>query len=162
VEFVNDAGAWQARRQWLYRIEPTGSIPGFETICSDGENGLTELLALDNTRSLSLERACLQNSVSRAARNTARIFMVDVADAEDVSGVSSLAGMSVQEAKKTAVLDLDTLIPSLPASLAQLDNFEGLAFGPTLPDGSRTLLVLSDDNFRETQQTAVILLRIVP
>jgi len=160
IEFVDDAGRWQARQQWLYRIEPTGTREGFDTICDDGENGLTELLALDNTRFLALERSCLQNTTTRAARNTEHLFLVDVAEADDISGIASLAAASVRGVTKKLLLDFDTLIPRLPPSLANLDNFEGLAFGPTLPDGSRTLLVLSDDNFRPTQQTVVLLFNI--
>jgi hypothetical protein len=162
VEFAAADGRWEARRQWLYPIAPTGTRSGFDTICDDGENGLTELLALDNTRFLSLERSCLQNSTTRVARNTNHLFLVDVAGADDVSGAASLAAGAAQvhAAAKTLLLDFDTLIPRLPASLANLDNFEGLAFGPPLPDGTPTLLVMSDDNFRSTQKTVLLLFRI--
>ena len=34
-----------------------------------------------------------------------------------------------------------------------LDNVEGMTFGPDLPDGRRTLVLVSDDNFSETQVT---------
>jgi Esterase-like activity of phytase len=162
VEFVSSDGRWQARRQWMYPIERTETRAGFDTICDDGENGLTELLALDNTRFLALERSCLQNAATRMARNTGRLFLVDVEGADDVSGVTGLASAPVRGVAKTLLIDFDTLIPRLPASLANLDNFEGLAFGPTLPDGSRTLLVLSDDNFRPTQKTVLLLFRIGP
>jgi hypothetical protein len=85
---------------------------------------------------------------------------VDLSGADDISGVASLASVTAHPAAKTLLIDFDTLIPRLPASLANLDNFEGLAFGPTLPDGSRTLLVLSDDNFRSTQKTVLLLFKI--
>jgi len=49
---------------------------------------------------------------------------------------------------------------SVGAWLAALDNFEGLVLGPPLPDGSRTLLVVSDDNFGERQHTAFLLFRL--
>ena len=130
VEFVAADGRWQARRQWIYPIEPTGTRAGFDTICDDGENGLTELLALDNTRFLSLERSCLQNAATRVARNTGDLHFVDLAGADDISGVASLASVTAQPVAKTLLIDFDTLIPRLPASLANLDNFEGLAFGP--------------------------------
>ena len=45
-------------------------------------------------------------------------------------------------------------------ALTNLDNFEALAFGPSLPDGRRTLLVMSDDNFRATQNTVFVWLGI--
>jgi len=31
-------------RQWRYTISPTPKVDGFPNICSDGENGLVELL----------------------------------------------------------------------------------------------------------------------
>jgi hypothetical protein len=33
-----------------------------------------------------------------------------------------------------------------------------MAEGPRLPDGRRTVIVVSDDNFRQTQVTAFLLL----
>ena len=53
--------------------------------------------------------------------------------------------------------------PRAPLSgpeLDDLDNFEAMTFGPTLPDGGRTLLVVSDDNFRVTQKTVFLLFRL--
>ena len=59
-------------------------------------------------------------------------------------------------ARKTLLLDLSTLAPKLSPALAHLENFEGLAFGPVV-GGMRTLLVMSDDNFRQTQKTSFLL-----
>ncbi|MCC7032240.1 MAG: esterase-like activity of phytase family protein [Acidobacteria bacterium] len=160
VEFVADGAGWHARRQWMFPIAPTPAREGFDAICDDGENGLTELLALDDSNLLALERACLVDPPTRVVRNTALISYVRLDGAEDVSAVESLARGRWRGVMKTPLLDLDSLIPRLPASLANLDNFEAMAFGPDLPDGSRTLLVVSDDNFRPTQQTVFLLFRI--
>jgi 3-phytase len=51
---------------------------------------------------------------------------------------------------KTLVLDLDVL--GIP-----LDNVEGMAFGPKLRGGKRTLLLVSDNNFAATQFTQFLL-----
>lgn len=160
VEFTQAEGAWTARRQWVYPISPTPLRPGFDTICDDGENGLTELLALDDERFLALERSCLMNGRTRLVRNTVGIYLVDVSAATDASGTERWAAGLTLPARKTLLLDLDELIPQLPPELARLENFEGLAFGPPLPDGSRTILVMSDDNFRATQRTVFLLLRL--
>ena len=160
VEFVAEGEGWRAARQWAYPIPPTPRVAGFDEICNDGELGLTDLLALDDTRLLALERACLQNPTTREVRNVVRLQVVDTAGAEDVSAVSSLVGRVPRAVAKTLAIDFDTLIPRLPPSLARLDNFEALAFGPVLPDGRRTLLVVSDDNFRPNQQFVVLLLAI--
>jgi 3-phytase len=160
IEFVPDGAGWRPARQWMYVLDATRSIPGFDAICDDGENGLAELLALDETTFLALERACLRNSQTREARNTATIHHVSVAGARDVARVGALDPGRAGGATKTLVLDFDALIPDLPPALSRLDNFEAMAFGPDLPDGSRTVLVVSDDNFRETQKTAFLLFRL--
>jgi 3-phytase len=160
IEFVPEGAGWRPARQWMYMLDATRSIPGFDTICDDGENGLAELLSLDDTTFLALERACLMNTRTREARNTASIHHVSVADARDVARVGALDPRRVRGATKTLVLDFDTLIPDLPPALSRLDNFEAMAFGPDLQDGSRTVLVVSDDNFRATQKTAFLLFRL--
>ena len=38
------------------------------------------------------------------------------------------------------------------------DNLEGLALGPTLPDGRLPLIVVSDNNFNPDQETQFVLL----
>jgi len=52
--------------------------------------------------------------------------------------------------EKTLLLDLDTL--GLP-----LDNVEGMTLGPRLPDGRRSLLLVSDNNFAPGQFTQFLL-----
>ena len=42
-----------------------------------------------------------------------------------------------------------------------LDNYEGLALGPRLPGGRRSLLLQSDDNFSAGQVTRVVALGVV-
>ena len=127
--------------EYVYEVEPVKSAPvpaeGFVT------NGLVDLLPLSRTRLLALERG-----FSTGVGNTARLYVVDLADATDVRGrqalPTDLAG--VTPAGKTLVLDL--------ASLGiTLDNLEGLTFGPELADGRRSLVLVSDDNFSATQQT---------
>lgn len=141
IEFEPHGTTWRPGRQWSYLISPTPTVPGFPNACSDGENGLVELLALTDTTLLSMERACWLDAAGREPANTIQIFAV------------TLAGTT---ARKTLLLDLSTLTPKLSPALAHLDNFEGLAFGPEV-DGRPTLLVMSDDNFRPTQKTSFLL-----
>jgi hypothetical protein len=55
--------------------------------------------------------------------------------------------------QKRLLLDLNEL--GIP-----LDNFEGISFGPQLPDGSKSLILVSDDNFSELQVTEFLLFRL--
>jgi len=45
----------------------------------------------------------------------------------------------------------------MTSALSRLENFEGLTFGPIV-NGTPTLLIVSDDNFRKTQKTSFLLL----
>ena len=53
-------------------------------------------------------------------------------------------------ARKTLLLDLDDL--GIP-----LDNVEGMTFGPRLPDGRRSVVLVSDNNFAASQFTQFLL-----
>jgi len=141
IEFEPRGGTWLPGKQWSYLISPTPAAPGFPNACSDGENGLVELLALTETTLLAMERACWLDASGREPANTIQIFAV------------TLEGTT---ARKTLLVDLSTLTPKLSPALAHLDNFEGLAFGPPV-NGRPTLLVMSDDNFRKTQSTSLLL-----
>jgi endonuclease/exonuclease/phosphatase family metal-dependent hydrolase len=109
-------------------------------------NGLSDLLALDRNRFLALER---QFAVGVGHR--VRLFLVDLSDATDVSGLDGPPGPQVRRATKRLVFDFKDLG-------IEVANFEGLAFGPRLADGRTTLVMLSDDNFREFGDDAWLLL----
>ncbi len=47
---------------------------------------------------------------------------------------------------KRLVPDLASVASQLRTRLRGLENFEAITMGPRLPDGSRTLPLLSDDN----------------
>ena len=140
IEFEQRGAAWLPGRQWRYLISPTPTVPGYSEACSDGENGLVELLATGETTLIAMERACWLNAAGEAA-NVIQLFTVT---------------LSGNTARKSLLLDLANLVPRLPPALAHLENFEGLAFGPPV-NGRPTLLVMSDDNFRPTQKTAFLL-----
>lgn len=156
AEFVETGGAWAPGREWAYALEPTPAVDGYTQTCADGENGLSALLALSETTFLAVERACLLGPPGATAYNPVRVFMVDVDGADDVSGLPSLAGASPVLARKRLVQDLAAWRPQLPASLRTLANFEGAALGPPGPRGERTVMLVSDDNFRPTQTTAFL------
>ena len=41
-----------------------------------------------------------------------------------------------------------------------IDNIEGMTFGPPLPDGRQTLVIVSDNNFNAGQFTQFIVLAV--
>jgi hypothetical protein len=86
----------------------------------------------------------------------AKIFQVINANATDTSQIASLKGdiSNIIPLKKQLVLDLNSLG-------IELDNLEGITFGPRLPDGSRSLLLVSDDNFNDSQINQFLLFRLI-
>ena len=116
--------------------------------------GLSEIMALDTEGFfLSLERTFGLTGFG------AKIFQVVVSDATDTSKVETLGGElgQLQPLRKRLVLDLQ----GLDKYDVYLDNLEGMTFGPNLPDGSRSLVLVSDNNFNEYQVNQFLLFRIV-
>jgi 3-phytase/alkaline phosphatase D len=130
--------------QFAYPLGPVAAAPvpadAFAT------TGLVELLATGDDDLLALER-----SFSTGVGNAVSLYGVSTGGADDVSGLASLAGQDVEPVTKQLLLDLGTLGVTL-------DNLEGIAPGPALPDGRRSLVVVADDNFSPTQVTQVLVL----
>lgn len=127
--------------EYVYVTEPVAQAPNPAGAFST--NGLVELLAVDDTRFLALERS-FSTGVGGTG-NTIRIYLAELSGATDVLGLESLAGQSYVPMTKTLLLDLDDL--GIP-----LDNVEGMTFGETF-NGKRTLILVSDNNFSATQFT---------
>ncbi len=113
-------------------------------------NGLTELLVMDSAgHFLSLERSFGLTGFG------AKIFQLAIADATDTSGIPALPDTlsGLQPIRKQLLLDLKDL--DIP-----LDNLEGMTLGPRLPDGTTSLILISDNNFSDEQTTQLLLFRI--
>lgn len=156
AEFVRANGTWTPAREWAYRLDPTPMVAGYDRPCEDGQNGLSALTALTDTRFLAIERACLLGAPGTIAFNPVRIYEVSLDGADDVSTFDSLAGRTPTLATKRLVVDLMDWIPRLPPELKTLANFEGITLGPRDRQGRPTVMIVSDDNFRATQTTAFI------
>jgi hypothetical protein len=74
-----------------------------------------------------------------------RIYEARVDDATDVGRTAALAGARFTPMQKCLVIDLST------AGIGDTDNIEAAAWGPRLPNGNATLLLVSDDNFHPAQ-----------
>lgn len=136
-----------------YRTEPLGA--GGPT----GDLGVAELAALDDDVLLVLERGFQPDY-----GNTVRIFRVDLRTGADVEAMPALSD-ATPVLTKTLVVDIGTLPPGnathpAPEPNPILENYEALALGPTLADGSRLLFVTSDDNASATQLPRVLVLAV--
>ena len=127
-------------------------------------SGLVELLALDNTGTL----LALERSFSEGVGNTIRLYEVLTQGATDFQAFANLNNPNFGSplfpdaaqlyeidflARKRLLLELDaTALGTSP------DNIEGMTFGPTLPNGRQSLILVSDNNFNPNQQTQIIAL----
>ena len=141
-------------------LDPTprrGRLP--RAVSGRRERAVSELLRARRTRGcIALERACLRGRPAGQRFNPVRLIVVDVDGADDVSSLVSLAGVTTLACRQQAAAarpdDADR--PRCRGAAATMSNFEGLAAGPPAPDGDRPMLiVISDDNFRDSQTIAV-------
>jgi hypothetical protein len=140
-------------RQHLYWTDPIAEPP--VPAGSFAVNGLVELVSLNNQFFLAMERSFSVGAPGTG--NTIKLYAIKLAGADDVNGIDSLAPTldQIRPVEKTLVLDLDEL--GIP-----LDNVEGMAFGPELPDGRRSLLLVSDNNFSAAGFTQFLLFAVSP
>ena len=117
-------------------------------------HGLSEIELLDQGgHFLALERSYgfqgfaikLYQLASGGATDISAIASLRSENSTDPSGISPI--------RKQLALDLASLL--LP-----LQNYEAMAFGPTQPNRSQTLLLLSDNNFDPDQDTSLLVFQL--
>ncbi len=145
LSFDKATGASSA--EFVYPVDPIAvqSVPPG----APATNGLVELLAITDTSFLAVER-----SFSTGVGHSIRIFKTSIVGATDVAGLDALPG-SYTAMSKELLFDLDTLGITL-------DNIEGITLGPVLPNGSRSVVLVSDNNFGAAQSTQLIAFEVVP
>ena len=159
LEYRRHGGTYVPDKEFVYPIEPVFTPP-FEM--SLAVKGLVELIAFGGGRLLAMERTYVEEAGNTGrGLNKIRLFRIDLAGATDVSSVESLKDATgLVPVTKTPFLDLSDLAGLSPDLGPTLDNFEGMAFGPRLPDGRLSLVLVSDDNFNARQRTWFLMLGI--
>jgi len=138
----------QPEKEFLY---PTEAVAPFFNLTGKFASGLPDISALDNQGNfLSLERSFtgLGFAVS--------LFQVSLQGADDIHNIDSLLAVNsknIKPVQKKLLLDLRTLD-------VVLDNIEGLTFGPKLPDGQHSLILISDNNFNSLQRTQILAFKV--
>jgi hypothetical protein len=131
-----------------------GKTRQFAYPLDDPRYGVSEILAINEQEFLVLER---DGQAGPAAR-CKKIFRIDLREASDISSVESLPGKDLPASLRpvSKQLFLDLLDPRWGIAGEQCpEKFEGLAFGPDLPDGRRLLLVTVDNDFLPDQPLRV-------
>jgi len=150
-------------QEFVYITDPVAIAPN--PPANFNTNGLVEMLALDSKgKFLALERSFTAGAPGTG--NTIKLFEVDASNATDVSGINdvdanndNIVDAGIVGVQKTLLLNFDSLNLAGGSSLglpAGLDNVEGMTFGPKLPNGQQSLILVSDNNFSATQFTQFI------
>ncbi|RAM52943.1 MAG: hypothetical protein C6Y22_03930 [Hapalosiphonaceae cyanobacterium JJU2] len=131
----------QPEKEYLYQTE---AIAPFFNISRKFASGIPDLIALDNQgHFLSLERSFTGLGFYIA------LFQVSLEGATDIHNINNLLASSspnIKPVQKKLLFDLRKLD-------VYLDNIEGITLGPKLPNGQRSLILVSDNNFNSLQRT---------
>ncbi len=129
-----------AEHAYPLELEPTGAV----------SHGLTELLVIDQGgHFLALERTYGLQGFA------VKLYQLATGGATDTSTMPSLRGelTGLSPIRKQLVFDF-------AQAPVPIDNLEGMTLGPRLPDGSQSLIVVSDNNFDGDRPTQLLLLRL--
>jgi len=136
--------------QYAYRLEKVAFPPTPSTAFM--VNGIPDILSINKHELLVIERSF---STGRLPC-TVKLFITDLSKAEDISIHQSLTQQPpAKPLNKKLLLNMDDLG-------VYVDNVEGATLGPVLPNGHRTLLLVTDDNFQAFEKTQFFLFEIIP
>jgi len=115
-------------------------------------NGISEILAINNHTLLIMERAWAKGHDDHTF---IKLYLVDLKGAENEIDNSSFLKNPPKPLHKKLLFDFDALN-------IHVDNFEGVTFGPKLPNGHNTLIFCADNNFSKTQTAQFFLFEVIP
>jgi hypothetical protein len=138
--------------QYAYPLDPIQAVPAGK----NGDNGVSEILALDDHRALVLERSGVEGA-DGVWTMYIRLYAIDTAGATDIAAVPSLADANYIPVPKRLVIDL-----AKTAEVGRVDNIEGMSWGPVIADGKRSLVLVSDNNFNPAQITQFLAFEVTP
>lgn len=148
--FRYDVSSRDQLAEYAYDLEPVAYAPILSSAFR--VNGITDILDAGNNKLLVVERSF---STGRLPC-TVKVFLAEPTTGTEVSRIPSLkADPNVKPMAKQLLLNMDDLG-------MHVDNVEGITWGPTLPNGHRTLLMITDNNFQSFQKTQIFLFEVIP
>lgn len=120
---------WVPSGQWAYETDTIGG----RSFIGKSRCGVAGLCVLDDGTVLALERELSVKSAMMPSFRC-RIYQIDFTGATDTSAIMSLKGADVKKVAKRRVFSANT----------GFAMYEGIALGPVLADGSRSVLLISD------------------
>ncbi len=145
-----DVASKKNTAQYAYKLDPIAypatPVDGFKI------NGIPDILSINDNKLIVLERSFSTGRIPC----TIKIFIADLNGASDIKNNPSLIKTPVAKpVKKKLLLNMDSLG-------VYTDNIEGITFGPTLPNGHRTLVLVADNNFQLFEKTQFFVFEIIP
>jgi len=142
-------------KQFGYLLDPIAKEPKDDFAV----NGLSDILEYAKDQFFIIERSYSSGLGNQG--NTIKIFNVDATKATNTLRIKSLKDKDYVPATKELLFDFESVRDKLTNN--SIDNIEGITFGPTLPNGNKTLLLVADNNFNklEKQLNQFILLEII-
>ena len=147
TRFDLSTGQADLQRAYLPDALPRAPIPATAL----AENGISEILMEDEHHLLVLERAYMSGVGMSLA-----LYRVDTREGSDTLAQDPLQPGHYRPLNKTLVADFGQL------GISRLDNTEGMCWGPTLANGHRSLVFVSDDNFNPLQITQFLAFEYLP
>ena len=136
--------------QYAYKLDPIAYPASPEDAFKI--NGIPDILSIGDEKLIVLERSFSTGRIPC----TIKIFIADMKGASDISNIPSLIKMPVAKpVQKKLLLNMDSLG-------VYTDNIEGITFGPSLPNGHRTLVLVADNNFLSFEKTQFFVFEILP
>ncbi len=127
----------KATKEYVYELSPL-PLPKQK---SSNMNGVSDILEYKKNQFLVIERAF-------QGRNIVKIFKATIEDkTTNVLGLKELKNADYVPMKKELLFDFETVKAQLTGQ--KIDNIEGITFGETLPNGNKTIILISDDNFQK-------------
>ncbi|WP_373997916.1 esterase-like activity of phytase family protein [Bdellovibrio bacteriovorus] len=136
--------------EYAYHIDAFNVLPAGKEVM----RGVSEMLALSETKMLVMERGVRVLGPKKWAQTVA-IYLADLSKAQSVHESSKLEAGTFQPVDKVKLVDFETDLVQVRGEKV-IQNYEAMAWGPNLPDGRRSLLVMVDNNFSKAELTEFI------
>ena len=138
--------------EYVYEVEPrNGSIVNPGDFGTGGGRSMVDLLPLNNTQLLALEREFIGGEERTNTRPIA-LYRIDTRRADNVIAVAELSGTE-RPVKKELILDFEELRQG--GLVERVGSFEAMILGGDLDDGRKSLILVEDnDSAVDTQIVA--------
>ncbi len=127
----------KAIKEYIYELSPL-PLPKQK---SGDMNGISDILEYKENQFLIIERA-FQNE------NIVKIFKATIeSNTTNCLKIDKLKSVDYVPMKKELIFDFESIKSQLTNQ--KIDNVEGITFGEVLPNGNRSIIMISDDNFQK-------------